>query len=82
MFDIIKQFKQFKELKDTLSKEKVEVERNGIKVVLNGLMEIEEIYINAPLEKQKLEQDIKNCINEAIRKIQMNLTFKMKGIMK
>ena len=39
MFDKLKQMKQFKELQDSLKNEVIEVEENGIKVIVNGKME-------------------------------------------
>ena len=46
MFDKLKQLAQLKKLKDILEKERREVEREGIRVVINGKMEIEEIQLN------------------------------------
>ena len=77
MFDKLKQLKQLKDLQNILSKERVEVERDGIKIAINGKLEIEMIQINAPLEKEKLEKSIRDCFNEAIKKINMQIAQKM-----
>ena len=77
MFDKFKQLKQLKELQDSLKDEKEEVSREGIKVIVNGKMEIEEIELNQELSKEQQERIIKDCINEAMKKIQMVAAQKM-----
>lgn len=77
MFDKLKQLQQLKELRDSLSQEKEEVERKGIKVIINGKMEVEEIHLNPDLDKEEQEEVLKECINEAMKKIQMVVASKM-----
>ena len=77
MFDKLKQIKQLKELKDSLSQEKAEVEKKGIKVIVSGKMEIEEIQLNPDLSREEQEEILKECINEAMKKIQMIIAKKM-----
>jgi len=72
MFDQLKQLKQLKELQDKLSQEKIEIEKEGVRLIMNGKMEVEEIYLNPKLEKEKQEKIIKECFNEGIKKIQMS----------
>ncbi|HZJ42084.1 MAG TPA: YbaB/EbfC family nucleoid-associated protein [Patescibacteria group bacterium] len=77
MFDKLKQIKQLKELRDSFSQEKEEVEKKGIKVTINGKLEIEDIQLNSDLSKEEQEKILKECINEAVKKIQMVLASKM-----
>lgn len=77
MFDKLKQIKQLKELRDSLAQEKEEVEKKGIKVIINGKLEIEGIQLNPDLTQEEQEMILKECINEAVKKIQMVLTSKM-----
>jgi DNA-binding protein YbaB len=77
MFDKLKQLKQLKELKDILEREKREVEKEGIRVVVNGKMEIEEIRLNPQLDPEKQGKIVKDCINEAVRQIQAEAAQKM-----
>jgi DNA-binding protein YbaB len=81
MFDSFKKIKELKELSDMLEKEKIEIEKNGIKVIVNGKMEVEEIKLNPVLSKEEQEKILKDCINEAARKIQISLAQKMPGLM-
>lgn len=80
MFDKLKQLKQLKELRDSLSQEKEEVEKRGVRVIVNGKMEIEEIQLNPDLSKNEQEEVLKECINEAVRKVQIIAAKKMSQI--
>ncbi len=77
MFDNLKKIQQLKKIKDSLEKEKIEVEKEGIKVIVNGKMEVEEIKLNPDLNQEEQERAIKDCINEAVKKIQMMVAQKM-----
>ena len=77
MFDKIKQLKQLKDLQNSLSQERIEVEKEGVKIVLNGKLEIETIQLNATLENEKQEKILKDCMNDAIKKMQYQLAKKM-----
>jgi len=59
MFDKLKQLKELQDLKSSLEKEKIEVKKEGTRVVVNGKMEIEEIEINEELSKEKQEEILK-----------------------
>ncbi len=80
MFDKLKQIKQLKELQVSLKKERVEVERLGVQVIINGGLEVEEITINPSLSKEEQEKLLVDSINEAIKKIQVIAAQKMSGI--
>ena len=69
MFEKFKQLKQFKDLQDALKKEKVEIIKEGIRVVLNGGMEVEKVQLNPDLDREKQERVLTECINEALRKL-------------
>lgn len=77
MFDQLKQLKQMKDLQDKLSKEQAVAEKDGVRVAVNGKMEIEEITINLALSKEQQEKAIKDCANEAIKKVQMSAAQKL-----
>ena len=77
MLDKLKQLKQLKDLKDILERERREVEKEGVRVVVNGKMEIEEIKLNPQLDSEKQEKIIKSCINEAMRQIKVEAAQKM-----
>ncbi len=77
MFDNLKKMKQLRELKSSLAKEMIEIEKEGVKIKMNGNMEVEEISLNSELEKEKQEEVVKDCFNDAIKRIQRLLAEKM-----
>jgi len=79
VFDKIKQLNQIREIQKSLEKETAEAEKEGVKVVLNGKMEVEEVFLNADLPIEKQEALIKDCHNQAMKKIQIILAKKMQS---
>ena len=81
MFNKLKQFKdlrsQAKDLQSSLREETVTEEKNGVKVVFDGNLEIKEIIVNSELKKEELEKTLKSCINDAIKKTQKLMAKKM-----
>jgi hypothetical protein len=81
MFNKLKQYKdlrtQAKNLQSAMAQESVTVEKGGVKVVINGNMEITQIDINEDLAKDSLEGMIVDCVNEAIKKVQRLIAQKM-----
>ena len=84
MFNKLKNFKdlrsQAKTMQNALAKETVVAEKGGIKVVMNGNMEITSITINQDLAKESLEGMLIDCINEAIKKTQQLMARKMQEL--
>jgi len=77
MFDKLKQIKQLKELQNKLSKEEIIVEKDGVKIIINGKMEIKKVQLNPSLSFEKQEELIRDCFNDAVKKLQMSITQKM-----
>ena len=76
MFDKLKDLKKLKDLESALGNERVEKEKNGIKVVVNGRAEIMSISLNADLNKEDQEKYLKDCINDAARDAKMIMAKK------
>lgn len=79
VFDKLKQLNQIREIQKDLEKETAQVEKDGVKITLNGKMEVEEIILNENLPIEKQQNLIKDCHNEAIKKIQIALAKKMQN---
>lgn len=87
---LFSQLKQITDLKDQAKKlqkeletEIIESEKAGIKVTINGNQEIQKIEIidqNLLTNKEKLENNTKEAINDAIKKIQMVMAKKMQSM--
>lgn len=84
MFSKLKQFKdlrsQAKTMQDALSQETITEERNGVKIVLNGNMEVLSLTLNPSLNQESHEDTVKKCINEAIKKTQRVMAKKMQDM--
>lgn len=84
MFNKLKQFKdlrnQAKTLQNALAQETVEYEKNGIKITMNGNMEITQLSINAEFSKEKLENILTEVINESIKRAQKVMAKKVQDM--
>ena len=81
MFNKLKHLKdlrsQANQMQNALAQESVTVEKGGIKIIMNGNMELTSIVINDNLAKDSLEGMLTECINEAIKKTQKLMAQKM-----
>ncbi|NCN22472.1 YbaB/EbfC family nucleoid-associated protein [Candidatus Falkowbacteria bacterium] len=84
MFNKLKQFKDLRDkaktMQSALAGETISQEKNGIKVSLNGNLEIIEIKLNSDLNKNEQENSLKSCLNEAIKKTQKVMAKKMQDM--
>ena len=82
MFNKLKQFKdlrgQAKNIQNQLSDEKTEVEKNGIKVTMDGNMKVLSVEIKEENNnKEELNKKITEAMNDAIKKTQKNMAAKV-----
>ena len=81
MFGKLKQLKdlrsQAKTMQNALSGEKIEVEKNGIQIAMNGNMEVVDLIISSDLSKEEIARISKDLINDAIKKTQRLMAKKM-----
>ena len=80
MFDQMKQAKELYRLQKELQKETVEVEKNGVRVVINGKMEVQKVELNSEISKEEQEKAVKECLNEALDKIKNTMAQKMQSL--
>ncbi len=67
-------------MQKVLAEEIITVEKGGVKVVMDGNMEVKEIAINENLAKDSLEGILADCVNEAIKKTQRLMAQKMQEL--
>lgn len=81
MFNKLRQLKdlrsQAKKMQNILAEESIEVEKGGVKIIMNGNMKITSITINENLSKDSLEGMLADSVNEAIKKTQKIMAIKM-----
>ncbi|MFA6994961.1 MAG: YbaB/EbfC family nucleoid-associated protein [Patescibacteria group bacterium] len=84
MFNKLKQFRdlrsQAKTMQNALAQEVVTEEKNGVKVVLNGNMEVLELKLSDSLTKSSQEENLKNCFNEALKRAQRLMAKKLQDM--
>ena len=84
MFDKLKQFKdlrdQAKSLQDQLAEEKIEVESDGIKLLMDGNQKIISIKIDSEMSAQQIEEKMPAILNDAIKKAQRAAVQKMQSM--
>lgn len=80
MFNKLKQLKdlrdQAKKMQNALSEENVTAEKGGVKIVMNGNMEVSELTLPENVS-QASAKDIKECVNDSIKKTQRLMAKKM-----
>ncbi|MFH1822615.1 MAG: YbaB/EbfC family nucleoid-associated protein [Patescibacteria group bacterium] len=84
MFNKLKNIKdlrdQAKTMQNALADESILVEKSGVKIEMNGNMEVTRITIDENLSTSFLEGIIAETINEAIKKTQRIMAQKMQAI--
>ncbi len=81
MFNKLKQFKDLrsraKTLQNALAQESVEYEKSGVKVTMNGNMEITSLTINSDVARDRLQGILTDAINETIKRAQKVMAKKV-----
>lgn len=72
--------KQAKAMKDAMSKIKCEGEAGGVRVVVNGEMDVLEVKIPPEVSIVKAEGLVKEAVNKAMRSAKMEAAKKMQGL--
>ncbi len=80
MFDKFKQLAQLKGLQNEIAKENFSAEIDGVRVVVNGAMSVEEIVLNQSLDIERQAEVVKKCVNEAMKKAQVGAAKKLAGM--
>ncbi|HPO06833.1 MAG TPA: YbaB/EbfC family nucleoid-associated protein [Candidatus Pacearchaeota archaeon] len=80
MFEKLKQIKKLQEIQGALKNEKVENEKNGVKILMNGKLEVEDVQLNPDLSLAEQEKAVRDCINDAMKKVQMVVARKMQSM--
>lgn len=79
MFDKFKQLKQLRDMQKQLQKQTIEAEKNGVKVVLNGLMQVEQIELADELDRKAQAESLKQAFNDAVKQMQKKMAQEMRG---
>lgn len=80
MFEKLQQIKKLQEIQNTLKNEKIEGEKNGVKIFMNGKLEVEDVVLNVSLSIPDQEKAVKDCFNDTMKKVQMVVAKKMQSM--
>ncbi|MFH1386779.1 MAG: YbaB/EbfC family nucleoid-associated protein [bacterium] len=72
--------KQAKRLKDEIGRARYEGEDSGVKVMINGELEIKELKIPQELPLNKVESIVKDLINRTLKNAKNDMAQKMQKI--
>ncbi len=81
MFEKLKQIGKLREVQKSLEEEKIEIEKNGTQVVMNGNLKVLSVSLNPGLEREEQERILTECFNEGMEKIKFAMAQKFQGIM-
>lgn len=83
MGEMIKQAKKMqdslKKIKEDLKHARYEAESNGVKVIIDGEMEIKELKITTQMDNKKMEDTVKQVINKALKQSKDDAANRLKG---
>jgi DNA-binding protein YbaB len=81
MFNKLKQFKdlrdQAKTMQNALANESISEEKDGIKISINGNLEITSISLNHEKSPKDQEEALKSCLNQTIKNVQKLMAKKL-----
>ncbi len=84
MFSKLKQFRdlrsQAKTMQSALAQETVTEEKNGVKIVLNGNMEVISVSLNENLNMSTQADVLKDCFNSAVKQAQKLMAKKLQDM--
>jgi len=81
MFDKFKQLKNLKDMQEVMGREIITISKQGVEITVNGKFEVQSISLNPKLREKEQEILLKQCFNEAVKKLQMNMAQKFSGMM-
>ena len=80
MFEKLKQIGKLREVQKSLEEEKVETEKKGTRLVINGNIKVVDISLNPELEKDEQEKALVECFNEGVEKIKSSMAQKFQSM--
>ena len=79
MFDKLKQINQLRQIQAAIKQQRVEVEKQGVRVTMRGDFDVESLTLNPELDTLTQSKVVMQCMNEAKQKIQTILAKNFAG---
>ena len=80
MFDKIKQLAKIKNLQKSIENEEFVSEKEGVRVIIDGSFMVKSISLNSDIDKDKQENILKECLNDAFKKARIVVAQKFSQI--
>lgn len=84
MFEKLKQLKDLrdkaKHLQNALGAETINADKNGIKITMDGNMNVSTVVLEKEMSKEEIEKKMPDAINEVIKKTQRVMAEKMRAM--
>ena len=84
MFEKLKQLKDLrdkaKQLQNALSGETITADKGGIKITMDGNMNVSSVVLEKEMTKDEVEKKMPEAINETIKKTQRVMAEKMRAM--
>lgn len=81
MFDKFKDMAKLKKLQDEVKSQKFTAEKDGVKIVINGSFQVEEVVLNPDLDNNTQASLVKDLVNDANKSAQQAMASKLQGMM-
>ncbi len=79
MLGQLKELKKLRQIKKQMESVEIVEEYSGVKITMNGAMEVLNVQIDNP-EDPKLEKYVRKCFNRAMRSVQKSMMSNMGGL--
>ncbi|HTW96622.1 MAG TPA: YbaB/EbfC family nucleoid-associated protein [Candidatus Methylomirabilis sp.] len=84
MFEKLKQLKDLrdkaKSIQNALGQETITAEKNGIKITMDGNMDVKSVILEREMTKDELEKKLPDAINDCVKKTQRVMAEKMRAM--
>lgn len=81
MLDKFKQIAQLKKLQDEAKSQRFEGESDGVKVIVSGAFNTEEVHLNPELSIEDQAEAVKAASNNAVQNAQRGMAATLQGMM-
>lgn len=73
MFEKLRDLKKAQEMQRAFAQEKHTLQQKGVRVTVNGSLQVEEIVVEADLSREEVGPVVAEVVNEAFRGIQQKI---------
>ncbi len=80
MFDKLKQIKQMRDLQKQAQAEIIEAESNGVKIAIDGTLNLKDIKLNPDLNIEDQERAIMTAFRDGVSKVKSAMAQKFAGM--